>query len=56
MTDLMPPALILLAGALFVALTRGYLRTTVILAAPLVTLWAIWQVPAGVVTTLTFIG
>ena len=56
MTDLMPPALILLAGALFVALTRGHLRTTVILAAPLVTLWAIWQVPDGVVTTLTFIG
>jgi multicomponent Na+:H+ antiporter subunit D len=55
MTELLPPALILLAGALLTLFTRGHLRTAVILAAPLATLWAIWQVPDGVVATYTFI-
>lgn len=55
MIDFLPPALILLAGALLTPLTRGHLRTAVILTAPLATLWAIWMVPDGVVTTFTFI-
>lgn len=55
MIDFLPPALFLLAGALLTPLTRGHLRTAVILAAPLSTLWAIWQVPDGVITTFTFI-
>ena len=55
MTDFLPPALILLVGALLTLFTRGHLRTAVILAAPLATLWAIWQVPDGVVATYTFI-
>jgi multicomponent Na+:H+ antiporter subunit D len=55
MTDLLPPALILLVAALLTLFTRGHLRTAVILAAPLATLWAIWQVPDGVVATYTFI-
>ena len=55
MIDFLPPALILLAGAVLTPLTRGHLRTAVILAAPLATLWAIWLVPDGVVSTFTFI-
>ena len=55
MTDLLSPALILVAGAALTALLRGNLRTAVIFAAPLATLWAIWQVPDGVVLTLDFL-
>lgn len=45
----------MILGAILTPLVRGHLRTTVLLAAPLATLWAIWQVPDGVITTLTFI-
>ena len=55
MIDFLPPALILLFGALLIGLTRGVLRTTVVLLAPLLTLLAIWQVPDGVVLTLDFL-
>ena len=55
MIDFLPPALIMILGAILTPLVRGYLRTTVLLAAPLATLWAIWQVPDGVISTLTFI-
>jgi multicomponent Na+:H+ antiporter subunit D len=55
MTDLLSPALILVAGAALTALLRGNLRTAVIFAAPLATLWAIWQVPDGVAATITFL-
>ncbi len=49
------PALILLAAALLIALTRGHWRSAVILIAPLATLWAVWQVPDGVVSTVRFL-
>jgi multicomponent Na+:H+ antiporter subunit D len=55
MTDLLSPALILVAGAILTALSRGQLRNAVIFAAPLITLWAIWQVPDGVAGTITFL-
>ena len=55
MTDLLSPALILVAGALLTALLRGHWRTAVILVAPLATLWAIWQVPDGVGATIPFL-
>jgi multicomponent Na+:H+ antiporter subunit D len=55
MIDFLPPALILLFGALLIGLTRGALRTAVVLLAPLLTLLAIWQVPDGVVLTLDFL-
>jgi multicomponent Na+:H+ antiporter subunit D len=53
--DFLPPALILLAGALLIGLTRGALRTAVVMIAPLLTLAAIWQVPDGVVLDLPFL-
>ena len=55
MTDLLSPALILVAGAALTAVLRGNLRNAVIFAAPLATLWAIWQVPDGVAATITFL-
>ena len=45
----------LVAGAILTALSRGHLRNAVIFAAPLITLWAIWQVPDGVAGTITFL-
>ena len=36
-------------------MTRGHWRTAVILIAPLATLWAVWQVPDGVVSTVRFL-
>lgn len=50
------PALILLAGALLVGVTRGHLRSAVLFAAPVLTLWALWQIPDGVVATTWFLG
>jgi multicomponent Na+:H+ antiporter subunit D len=55
MFDFLPPALILLAGALLIGPTRGVLRTAVVLVFPLLTLVAIWQVPDGVVLSLNFL-
>ena len=55
MIDFIPPALILLAGALLIGPTRGVLRTAVVLLTPLLTLAAVWQVPDGVVVTLDFL-
>ena len=56
MTEFLPPALIMLAGALLIGLTRGVVRTAVVLVAPLLTLLAVWQVPDGVVLTVPFLG
>jgi len=53
---LLPPALILLAGAALIGPVRGIMRDAVLLLAPVLTLWAIWQIPDGVVTTTQFLG
>ena len=55
MIEMLPPGLILLAGALLVALTRGHVRTAVVFLTPVATLFAIWQIPDGVVATLPFL-
>ena len=49
-----PPALILFAGAFLLPFLKGAPRHVVALAAPLLTLWAVWQVPDGNVVTLPF--
>ncbi len=54
MTDF-SPALIMLAAALVIALTRGTLRTAVLMIAPVVTLWAVWQIEDGVQASLFFL-
>ena len=55
MPEYLPPALILLAAAVLIGLVRGHLRSAVVLIAPLLTLWAVWQIPDGVVTTAPFL-
>jgi multicomponent Na+:H+ antiporter subunit D len=52
----LPPALFLLVGAALIGLTRGNLRTGTLLLTPLAALWAVWQVPDGVVVTASFLG
>jgi multicomponent Na+:H+ antiporter subunit D len=55
MTELISPALILLAGALLIVVVRGPWRNAMVLSVPLLALWAVWQVPDGVVATLPFL-
>ncbi len=55
MTELLSPALWMLLGALLIPLCRGHARTAVLFAAPLLTLWSVWQVADGVAGTLTFL-
>jgi len=55
MPDYLPPALILLAAAVLIGPLRGHWRSAVVLVAPLATLWAVWQIPDGVVTTVPFL-
>ena len=52
---ILPPAFILLAGALLVGLVRPALRPVVVLGAPLLTLYAIWQLGDGVLQTAPFL-
>jgi multicomponent Na+:H+ antiporter subunit D len=51
-----PPAFILILGALLIAVARPGMRPVIVLAAPLLTLWAIWQLPDGVLMTVGFLG
>jgi len=55
MFEVLPPALIMVMGAILIGLARGHWRSLVVLGTPLVTLWAIWQIPDGVVATVTFL-
>ena len=45
----------MLGGAVLIGLTRGHLRNLFVLGTPLVTLWAVWQIPDGIVATVTFL-
>jgi len=56
MIELISPSYILIAAAILIGLTRGLLRTAIILGAPLLTLVVIWLIPDGVVTTFSFLG
>lgn len=51
-----PPAFILIFGAVLIAVARPALRPVIVLIAPLVTLWAIWRLPDGVLLTTQFLG
>ena len=55
MLEFLPPAVIMMLGGLLVAVTRGAVRTAVIMLAPLATLWAAWSVPDGVVFDVAFL-
>lgn len=53
--ELLSPALILMLAAVLIGLVKGHARTVVLLLAPAITLWAIWQVPDGVQGTVQFL-
>ncbi len=55
MIEFLPPAVIMLIGALLIGISRGAWRTAVILATPLLTLYAVWQVSDGVVLSMQFL-
>ena len=55
MFDVLPPALVMVAGAILIGVTRGHWRSLLVLGTPLLALWAIWQIPDGVVATVTFL-
>lgn len=51
-----PPAFILIIGAVLIGLARPGMRPVLVLLAPIVTLWAIWRLPDGVLMTAEFLG
>ena len=51
-----PPAFILMLGALLIALARPGMRPLIVLLTPIVTAYAIWQLPDGVLMTAPFLG
>lgn len=56
MTDLMlHPALVLIFGALAIALLRGLARSVVVVALPLLVLTLVWQVPDGAAWHVQFL-
>ncbi|MEA3301598.1 MAG: Na(+)/H(+) antiporter subunit D [Pseudomonadota bacterium] len=53
---LLPPALILVLGAFLIGPVRAPLRPLIVLGAPLLTLYAIWQMEDGILLTAQFLG
>jgi len=53
---ILPPAFIMIFGAILIGIARPALRPLVALATPLVTLYFIWQVDDGIQQTATFLG
>ena len=56
MSEMFPPALILLVAAGLIGLTRGYVRDAVVLLAPLATAVVVWSLPEGILLTAGFMG
>ena len=54
--SLIPPGLPLVLGALLLPLCKARLRTLLVLGLPLLVLALVWQLPAGAVLTLDFLG
>jgi multicomponent Na+:H+ antiporter subunit D len=54
--EMLSPALILLVAAILIAMLKGLPRTIVVLLAPALTLWAVWQIPDGVQGTVKFLS
>lgn len=53
---LIPPGLVLIIGGLLLPFLRGSLRSTAIIALPLVTLALVWNVPDGTMLQAPFLG
>jgi multicomponent Na+:H+ antiporter subunit D len=52
----LPPAAVLIAAGLLLPWLRGAPRAGVLLAAPLLALWAVWQVPDAPALVVPFLG
>ncbi|MEW5965282.1 MAG: Na(+)/H(+) antiporter subunit D [Pseudomonadota bacterium] len=50
------PGLVLVAGGMVLPLLRGHVRSAWLLAVPLATLWAVWQVPDGIALRSSLMG
>ena len=55
MTEVVPPGLVLIVGALLLPLVKGGLRTALVLVLPLITLALVWQIPLGSQLSLPFL-
>ena len=55
MLEFVPPGVLLIAAAILIAVTRGRVQAAVVLLAPLLTIWTIWQIPDGVAFTVEFL-
>ncbi len=55
MLEFVSPALVLLLGASLIGCVRGIVRSMIVLVAPIVTLWLVWQVPDGVVFDVAYL-
>lgn len=51
----LPPGLILMLAGALLPFLRGQARSALILLAPIVTLWAVWQVPDAVILSGSFL-
>ena len=51
-----PPFLVLLVAGLLLPALRGPLRAALLLFAPVLTLWLVWQVPDGVAVRASWLG
>lgn len=56
MSEVFPPALVLLLAAALIPVTRGALRSLVVLGAPVVMLALVWQVGDGAQLSFDFLG
>lgn len=53
---LLPPALLLILGALLLPALRGTVRSASLLMLPLLTLWLVWTLPDGATLRMGFLG
>ncbi len=51
----LPPALVMIAGALVLPFVKEQARTILVLGLPVLTLMLIWQIPDGIVVSLQFL-
>ena len=57
MVEFLPPAFLPLIGAALIALaSHANTRAAIMFVASIGTIWSIWQLPDGVITTTTFLG
>ena len=57
MVSILPTAFIFIASALILGfLPRGHIRSTILLATPVLAAWHIWNLPVGIFSQVEFVG